>query len=253
MRRGKTGQVNAPAGKSGHDNISIVLVEPRSPGNIGSVARAMMNTGFKRLQLVNPCDFKNNDGYSMACKADGMLLGAEVFDNVQDCVERSVIVAGTTRRKGRIRHPVLTLDEAVVKLVELSAANKVAILFGREDRGLTNEEILLCDILFEIPSDDGYPSLNLSHAVFIVCYSLFTAAVPPAPAITAAPRWELDGMYEHLEAALRALGYGDAGGEQLLPTILRNTKRLFGRAGLMRKEINMLRGIFTQIIERTRS
>lgn len=249
MRRYKVKEArSAPA----QDNISIVLVEPRSPGNIGSAARAMSNTGFKCLQLVSPCDYKNNEGYSMACKADGLLLKAEVFDDLHDCVERAAVVVGTTRRKGRIRWPVMTLAEAVPKILELSAANKVAILFGREDRGLTNDEVLLCDILVEIASSEEYPSLNLSHAVFAVCYHLFTTAAPLVPAITTVPRVELNGLYKHLEEALRTLNYGEQGNEYLLKTILHNTKRLFGRTGLMQHEVNMLRGIFTQIMDRVK-
>lgn len=249
MRRIKTVKAQSAAA---HDNISIVLVEPRSAGNIGSVARAMSNTGFKNLQLVSPCEYKNNEGYSMACKADGLLLKAEVFDGLQECVEQAAVVVGTTRRKGRIRWPVMTLAEAVPKILELSAANKVAILFGREDRGLTNDEVMLCDILVEIPSTDEYPSLNLSHAVFAVCYQLFTTAAPPVPAITTVPRAELDGLYKHLEEALVALNYGEQGNEYLLKTIMHNSKRLFGRTGLMQNEVNMLRGIFAQIVERVK-
>lgn len=250
MRRVKTNKAQAIA--AAHDNISIVLVEPRSAGNIGSAARAMSNTGFKNLQLVSPCEYKNNEGYSMACKADGLLLKAEVFDDLHECVERAAVVVGTTRRKGRIRWPVMTLAEAVPKILELSAANKVAILFGREDRGLTNDEVMLCDILVEIPSTDEYPSLNLSHAVFAVCYHLFTTAVPPVPAIKTVPRVELDGLYKHLKEALAALNYGAQGNEYLLKTIMHNSKRLFGRTGLMHNEVSMLRGIFAQIIERVK-
>ena len=249
MRRYKTKEARKAAAQ---DNISIVLVEPRSAGNIGSAARAMSNTGFKNMQLVSPCEYKNNDGFSMACKADGLLLKAEVFDNLHECVEQAAVIVGTTRRKGRVRWPVMTLGEAVPKILELSAANKVAILFGREDRGLTNDEVMLCDILIEIPSSDEYPSLNLSHAVFIVCYHLFTTAVPPVPTITTVPRPELDSMYKHLEEALTALNYGEQGNEYLLKTIMHNSKRLFGRTGLMQYEVNMLRGIFTQIIERVK-
>jgi len=249
MKQIKTGK---PGPLAVHENVSIVLVEPQSPGNIGSVARVMLNTGFKNLQLVSPCDYKNNEGFSMACKADGLLLKAEVFDDVHECIERAAVVVGTTRRKGRIRWPVMTLAEAVPKLLELSAANKVAVLFGREDRGLTNDEIKLCDILVEIPSADEYPSLNLSHAVFVICYHLFTTAIPRVAAIKAAPRADVDGMFKHLEAALRALNYGEQGNDYLLNTIMRTSKRLFGRTALMKNEVNMLRGIFTQIIVKTK-
>lgn len=231
-------------------NISIVLVEPQSPGNVGSVARAMRNTGFSRLSLVNPCEYLNNEGYSMACNAAPMLFEAKVFASIKDAVRDSGLVIGATRRLGSKRYPVLTLEEGVSKTLELSAKNNVSILFGREDKGLKNEEIALCDILFEIPTHQGYPSLNLSHAVFATCWSLFVSEGDKTPAIKTTERSEVEKMYEHMEETLRKLDYGEKGGGHLLDAIMRGFKRLFGRTGLMQKEVNMLRGIFTQIEER---
>lgn len=241
-----------PVNEIKNNNISIVLVEPQSSGNVGSVARAMRNTGFSDLVLVNPCDYMNNDAWSMACKADDVLKSARVYPTLDECIKDAGILIGTTRRMGRIRYPVLTLQEAVPKILELSKANNVSILFGREDRGLENEEIPLCDILLEIPACADYPSINLSHAVFIVCYHLFIARNEKGPAVKVAPREELEKMYAHMEDALRALSYGEKGGEYLLSAILRSFRRLFGRTGLMQKEINMLRGIFTQIENRVK-
>ncbi len=245
-------------------NISIVLVEPSGAGNIGSVARAMKNTGFADLVLVNPAPFKNDEGFRMACNASDLLLGARVYPGLSEGLEGTGVIAGATRRLGRGRHPVLTLDEAIPKLVGLSQKNNVSILFGREDKGLKNVETGLCDILFEIPSDELYPSLNLSHAVFIVCYNIFRARQAGSARqargarsagvldIKAAPRKEYDEMFVHMESALRALGYGDKRREYLLGVILRSFRRLFGRTALMQKEVNMLRGIFSQIEQRVR-
>ncbi|MBI5810028.1 MAG: RNA methyltransferase [Deltaproteobacteria bacterium] len=232
------------------ENVSIVLVEPMGAGNVGSAARAMKNTGFSSLVLVNPCGYRNNEGFSMACKAHEVLLNAREFPDLTSAVKDSPVVIGTTRRLGRTRYPVLTLQEAVPKIVELAGKNRVSILFGREDKGLKNTEIPLCDILLEIPLPEGYRSINLSHAVFTVCYHLFTASGQPGTTIKAVPKEEAERMYLHMEGALRALGYGEEGGEYLLNTILRSFRRLFGRTALMQKEVNMLRGIFTQIEER---
>lgn len=232
-------------------NIDIVLVEPQGAGNIGSVARGMKNTGFRNLVLVNPCEFHNNEAYSMACKADDVLLGAKVVEDLGTYLSGADILVGTTRRVGRIRYPVLTLQEATAKIVELASSNRVSILFGREDRGLKNEELPLCDILVQIPTDDESPSINLSHAVFLVCYQLYAATSLKGPTIEVASRPEVEKMYVHLEEALRAIEYGEMGGEHLLATIIRSFRRLFGRTGLMPKEVNMLRGIFTQIQMRT--
>ncbi len=232
------------------ENISIVLVEPMSSGNVGSVARVMKNTGFSNLRLVNPCDYGNNEAYSMACKADDVLKKAEVFKGVKTCIQDAGLVVGATRRKGKIRYPVLTLSEAVPHITRLAKKNRVAILFGREDKGLKNSEIALCDLLLEIPASDTYGSLNISHAVLMVCHGLFASRARPSPAIKAAPREEVLAMYEHLGDVLRRLGYAEHGREFLMESILRGFRRLFGRTGLMQKEINMLRGIFAQIEKR---
>ena len=234
------------------ENIVFFLVEPRGPGNIGSVGRALKNNGFSRLTLINPCDYKNDECYSMACKASDVVMGASVFPTLKEGLVGYNFVVGTTRRLGKERFPVLSLQEALPKILEMSGRNRVALLFGREDKGLRNDELKLCDILLELPSRRDYPSMNLSHAVFLLSHYLFIAEAGIARAMELAPREEAEKMYAHLERALRALEYGEKGGEHLLKTILRNFRKLFGRTGLMQKEINMLMGIFTQIIERCR-
>lgn len=248
------GRSNRPKQRSpkpqANSNISIVLVEPQSSGNVGSVARAMRNTDFTDLVLINPCDYKNNESYSMACKADDVLARARVFPTLDAYIGEPSTIVAMTRRVGRNRFPVLTLDEAVPVILRLAASNRVAVLFGREDKGLLNEEIPPCDILVEIPTSEDYPSINLSHAVFTVCHHLFTAQTPKAHAIKAAPKEEVEKMYAHIERTLKALEYGDNGGEHLLEAIMRNFKRLFGRTGLMLKEVNMLRGILSQVEKR---
>ncbi|MBI5893699.1 MAG: RNA methyltransferase [Deltaproteobacteria bacterium] len=242
-------------------NIHIVLVEPQSSGNIGSVARAMKNTGFKNLILINPADYKNDKAYKMACKADDVLLGAKVFTKLSNAIKDSSLVIGTTRRKGRMRYPVMTFYDVLPQIVKTSKKNKVSVIFGREDKGLSNEELKLCSNIVEIPTNKNYPSLNLSHAVFLVCYEIFRATPSPFPlpawervrgqSITLATMDEINDMYIHLEKTLQKLDYGEKGGTHLLDAIMRGFKRLFGRTGLMQKEVNMLRGICAQIEKRT--
>lgn len=251
MRR-KTKEKKQKEGSTASNNISIVLVEPQSPGNVGSVARAMKNTGFSDLVLINPCDHSAEAAISMACNAFDILRNARVFRTLADYAEEPGIIVATTRRMGRTRYPILTIQEAAGKILELASSNKVAVLFGREDRGLHNDEVALADILIEIPTHEDYPSLNLSSAVLIFCWQLFTAGNPKADAVKVAPRGELEKMYVHMEKTLRSLEYGDGGGEHILESILRSFRRLFGRTGLMQKEINMLRGIFTQIDARVK-
>ncbi len=234
-------------------NISIILVEPRTPGNIGSTARVMKNTGLSDLRIVtppdDPVDHQSEEALYLACNAMDVLGKARFFPTIEAALKDAKMVVGTTRRTGKLRFPIFSLAEATEKIIGTGPANKVAILFGREDKGLKNEEIDLCDILLEIPTHKDQPSLNLSHAVFAVCHSLFTSIEPIEPPFELAEREVVLNMYAHLEDTLRKLGYGDhrKHGDYLLETIMRNFKRLFGRTSLMEKEANMIRGILTSI------
>jgi TrmH family RNA methyltransferase len=232
-------------------NINIVLVCPKSPGNIGSVARVMMNTGFSNLSLVDPVGFDNDEAWSRACNADSVLKSAKVFSSLDSAIEDSSVVLAATRRRGKLRHPTLTLNEARDEIMRLAPANKISILFGREDHGLSNEEVERSNIVFEIPTHEDYPSLNLSHAVFSLCHTLFTTDLLEEESIKLAARGDVLKLHVHMEAVLRGLGYGekDKGGDYLLGVILRNFRRLFGRTGLMKKEVNMIRGILARIEE----
>ncbi len=239
------------------ENLSVVLVEPRGSGNVGSVARAMMNTGLRSLVLVNPCRHMNNEALSMACNATDVLAGAEIHESVEDAIAESPVTFGATRRTGRLRYPILTLEEAAVEVFRFSKKNRVSILFGREDKGLKNEEIAMCDILFEIPSAPEYASFNLAQAVMIVCHTLYMKSQkelelesPRDASIVAAPRADIEGMYVHLEETLKELEYGEQGGEHILRAIMRSFHRLLGRTALMDKEVNMIRGILNQVSTR---
>ncbi len=233
--------------------VDIVLVEPQGAHNMGSCARVLKNTGFENLVLLNPAEFRNDDAYSMACRAKDVLLKARICGNIEEALEGVRLVAGTTRRKGKFREPLLTMDEALPTIYDRSRNNRVAILFGREDRGLENPVLSRCDMLFEIPSAEDYPSLNLSHAVMVVCHNLFMMSGRKAEhKIVACDKEDVERMYEHLERTLRLLGYGDPDrkGEFLLESVMRNFRKLFGRTSLMKKEVSMMRGILTRIERR---
>ncbi|MCK4739658.1 MAG: RNA methyltransferase [Deltaproteobacteria bacterium] len=237
-------------------NIEIVLVCPQGAGNIGSVARVMKNTGFDNLTLIDPVPYENNEGWSMACNAGEFLKSAKVVCTIEEAVKDARYICGASRRRGKLRFPTLSLDEATVEVAKLAEKNKIVVLFGREDRGLLNEEVALCDMLFEIPTHEDYPSLNLSHAVFAFCHALFTQTEVPSAGdyIDLAVKDDVKKMYIHLEQTLRGLGYGEdeKGGDYLLGVIMKNFKRLFGRTGLIEKEVNMLRGILAKIEENTK-
>jgi len=231
------------------NNISIVLVEPRGSANVGSVARAMKNTGFRKLILVNSVEHKNDEAFSMACNASDILLSAVNVNDLDGALKSMRFIVGTTRRSGKERSPMF-LHEAVPIIVNMTKKNPVAILFGREDRGLKNVETATCDMLLEIPTHPSFRSINLSHAVFSVCHQIFTHLNPEEPAFEIAGKVEVEMMYRHIERVLQGLGYKEKGKEHLFRAIMRNLKRLFGRTGLIEKEVNMIRGICAQVEEK---
>ncbi len=234
------------------EKISIVLVEPQGPANIGATARAMRNNGLKSLVLVNPCEFMNDECLGRACNAGEVVLGARIYKTLHECVRDFGFVLATTRRTGKQREPLMDVAGAVPLVMEMGRENAVAILFGREDRGLVNTELALADAFVELPAHEDYRSLNLSHAVFLLAHYLYMGSgqAPAGRAVTSAPRGEIERMYAHMEETLRALDYGNEGREFLLRAIMKNFRRLFGRTSLMEKEVNMLRGLFTQILAR---
>ena len=267
-RRYKKETVETEAQVALKKNLSILLVEPQGAGNIGSVARAMGNTGLRDLSMTNPVEYHTNECYQRACNAQDIIQSARVFASLKEATAESGLIIGATRRRGKLRHPIITLDDVTSDILKFSASNKVSLVFGREDRGLENDEMAACDILYEIPTHDDYPSLNLSHAVFISCHAIYMAAISNEwerfrewdRRLEIAPRREIEMMYEKLEESLRRLDYGRKGGEHLLRSIMRTFKRLFGRTALTRKEVSMLRGICAtieeleeRVIERERS
>ena len=154
------------------NNIYFVLIEPKESGNIGASARAIKNMGFKNLILVKPPSVITDEARWFACNASDVLDAAEIYNNFNDAVNDKSIVIGTTRRTGRRRGIISSVEEGAKKILEIAVSNKIAILFGREDKGLSNEEVERCGLLLNIPTSKKQPSLNLSQAVLIVAYEL---------------------------------------------------------------------------------
>lgn len=231
------------------ENIYFVLVEPRERGNIGSSARAIKNMGFKNLLLVNPPeDFaeQKKEDFWLACHATEVLQKAEVHRSLKDALRDKQLVVGTTRRTGKKRGLILPIKEAVKQIKKAAQKNRVAILFGREDRGLTNEEVLECGFLIYIPTSEEAPSLNLAQAVLLVAYELSQGEFPePSPEF--APHQELEALYGHIQKVLKLLEYIPRGDRDMEARIMRNLKHLLSRAGITPWELRMLHGICTQI------
>ena len=187
-------------------NIAIVLVQPNISENIGAAARAMCNMGLRRLILVNPprCDLTRVCKMATHAALD-VVEEMEVYAGLPEALREFSYVVGTTARLGGERQVVGSPARLAEMLVPISAENRIAILFGPEDRGLTNEDLRLCHTLATIPTAD-FSSLNLAQAVMVICYELFRCSIDPpqefAPRL--ANRFELDAMYAQLQDVLRA-------------------------------------------------
>ena len=157
--------------------VQIVLVETSHPGNIGSVARAMKNMGLANLALINPKKFPHQEATALAGNATDVLDNAKIFTSIQEAVKNSKAIYATSARERTIEWPTLTANEAASEIQELVVNEiEVSILFGREDRGLTNEELQLANKHLIIPAHPDYPVLNIAMSTQVVCYELYQAA-----------------------------------------------------------------------------
>ncbi|HEY1891527.1 MAG TPA: RNA methyltransferase [Steroidobacteraceae bacterium] len=234
--------------------ISIVLVEPSHPGNIGAVARAMKNMGLTRLMLVNPRQFPHSEAIARASGAADVLAGARVVTTVAEAVAGCGFVVATTSRARDQYFRVADVREAAQRVLSESHRGPAAILFGSERAGLTNEQLEAAHLLIRIPASAAYPSLNLAMAVQIVTYELFRARgvridTAPAAGPLAEPQ-EMERLFAHLAQVLEEIDFRDRtqGGTHLMARL----RRLFQRAALDRNEVNILRGILTAVQSRRR-
>lgn len=235
-------------------SIRIVLTGIAHPGNIGSAARAMKTMGLERLCLVAPQRFPATEATVMAAGADDVLGRVQVFDDVRSAVADCGLVVGTTVRARHLSWRTLEPREAAREIVAAAATSEVAVLFGAERSGLTNEEIDLCQRLVTIPTGGPYASLNVAMAVQVVAYEILLAgrAGPTdatAGSIPLASATEMERFFAHLEEVLEEVDFRDRTGEGHLMARLR---RLFTRTVLDQNEVNILRGILTSVQGRRR-
>ncbi len=239
-------------------NIRVVLVNTSHAGNIGGAARAMKNMGLSRLVLVDPEDFPSPNAVARASGATDILDSARVVSTLEEALAGCSLVLGTSARDRRIPWPLLDPRECASVSVEQSAGGgEVALVFGREYAGLTNEELQRCQYHVHIPSDPQFSSLNLAAAVQVLSYEvrmawlaaegrptkvekLETTAMLDAQPVTVD---ELENYFGHLEQALVDIGFLDpAKPRHLMPRL----RRLYGRSGISKLEMNILRGILTE-------
>jgi TrmH family RNA methyltransferase len=235
------------------NRIRIVLVATSHAGNIGAAVRAMKTMGLARLVLVAPLNFPDAEATARAVGAEDLLQTAQVCASLDEAIRDCSFVIGTSARSRRIAWPTLAPDAAAARVLQEAETNEVAILFGRERTGLTNEELDRCQALVHIPTDPDFSSLNLAAAVQIVAYELrrsllgATVSLKPAeeslgePLASAA---EVQRFYEHLEQVMTETGFLDPENPKLL---MRRLMRLYNRARLSTNEVNILRGILTAV------
>lgn len=230
------------------DNIRIVLVEPASPGNIGATARVLKNTGISHLALVNPPPGWDNRETRWLAHASGEILDTcQIFPDLPAAVADAHLVVGTTHREGRFREVISSPREAVQQLAPLAFNHRLAVVFGREKDGLWREELLHCQQLIRFPAAVSYPSFNLSHAVLLFAYELFTAlqqAVPQSP-LNLVNATEREQLIAHLFQALAAIDFRPYNDDPA--NFDRVVRRFFDKIRLDKRDIRVIHLICGQI------
>jgi tRNA (cytidine32/uridine32-2'-O)-methyltransferase len=245
--------------------VRIVLIETSHPGNIGATARAMKNMGLTRLVLVNPYDFPSEKAVARAVSAADLISSAMVVSTLDEAIAGCQLVLGTSARKRRIPWPMLDPRGCGEKVVaEQASGGEIAILFGREDRGLTNEELQKCHFHINIPTGEAYSSLNLAMEVQVLCYELLQALLAKQSRAdevlasgTLAPEpveqaWDqayaaaatMEHLFTHLEETLIQVKFHDPENPRQLMNRLR---RMFNRIRMDQMEVNIMRGFLTSI------
>ena len=232
--------------------VQIVLVETSHPGNIGSVARAMKNMGLSRLVLINPKKFPDDEATALAGNAGDVLKTAKIFGSIQEAVQNSKIIFATSARERTIEWPVASVKDAAQEINQLVAENiEVSILFGREDRGLTNEELQLSNKHLIIPAHPDYPVLNIAMSTQVVCYELYQASnIEPIAPWQDFPEYtadELQHLIDHFNETVFKLDLIDPKNPK---QILTRMERMFRRLYPDQMEGNFLRGFLKAVNNR---
>lgn len=226
--------------------LRIVLVEPLYGGNVGSVCRAMVNMGASDLVIVGERNLNVPEARKMACHAKDVLMSRRRVGSLQEAIGDCVAVAGTTARKGLYRQHAQTPREWAPELLGYTERGPVALVFGREDKGLFNEEIALCSHLIQIPTSTNYTSLNLSQAVMVCCYELFCTedsyeAIEEKSAL--APVVARERMFEIWRDLLLTVGFMKL---EKADHMMQGLRRVLSRGALTDDDVRIMMGIARQ-------
>jgi len=227
-------------------NIYFILVEPQYPGNIGSVARAMNTMGLSRLRIVNPPDLKADEAKMMAYQSYHIIENAEIFTSVDEAVEDLSIVVATTARLGHERGPSWEPKEIVNEILKYARENKIGFMFGREERGLSNEELRRAHFFTSIPAYKTYPSLNLSQAAMLYAYTIYDLLRSPIPSPKAklVEEKDLQLLHRKIMETMGKLEFKEANESDHFARTLR---RAIGRAYWEKRDVAVFLKIVKQI------
>ena len=220
-------------------NLTIVLHSVESPGNVGSTARAMRNMGLENLLLINPPDLQHDEAKKLAYASYDIIEKAEKVSSFQEALAKVDIAIATTRRKGKWRERFLPPEEIGRLIMENKEKQKIAVIFGPEKTGLTNEEVLQCEYSTEIPTVVDYPSLNVSQAVVIYVYEIYRAYMrscelaPFSNGVVRAPKAEYQRLFERAIRVMNSLGMTEGFSDKFSKSF----NRLLGRADWSIKDI----------------
>jgi len=237
---------------SPRDRISIVLVNPKRPSNIGSVARAMNCMGFGDLVIVQPRCQIDRYAFMLATGSAEILENARVFDSLSEALSGYGLVAGTTRRVGKRRYGFISARESAGMIAGLCGHSKVAVLFGPEDYGLSRAHLAMCQYLVAIPTAEGFGSLNLSQAVMVICYELYMALQGKSGRVEDEAgasendevQRDLSILYQMTERTLREIEFPARKG---IDHAAGHLKEIFARAGVTKWESEFLLGILRHL------
>lgn len=227
-------------------NMAVVLNRPRYPENIGAAARAMHNMGLRELIAVAPQNCDLTKILKMATHAAVEIVEKmQVFESLKQALSAFNYVIGTTARLGKQRQVIATPSRLAEMLIPMSQKNRIALLFGPEDKGLSNADIRHCHVLATIPTAE-FSSLNLAQAVMIMCYQIFLAGQKeiPEPTPRLATRHELDGMYDQLRDILVRINYLNPDNPDYW---MNRVRQFFTRMRLRAREVSIIRGVCRQI------
>ncbi|WP_257294066.1 RNA methyltransferase [Endozoicomonas sp. YOMI1] len=233
------------------ENISIVLVNPSHPGNIGAAARAMKTMRLSQLCLVAPDEFPSGTATALASGADDILGNARVCETLDEALADCQFVVGTSARVRGVSLPLVDPRTCARSIIDEAMTHKVALIFGREDKGLTNEQLRRCHLQVHIPTNEAFSSLNLGAAVQVLCYELRMMQLISAEALEMPePRShelanmdDMERYYDHLYQVLLAIGFLDHSSHE---KIMAKLRRLYGRVRPDRVELSILRGILSE-------